>query len=511
MVYNHFSRSITVFHGRTAPEKGILVGYGAIINKLALKVPLPDKLALISEKRRRYTTEEWDVFTPKHKPKDTLYGHLIFSLKYEGVNLSVFRSLFSAIESNVITDIILSEPNGQYSRRIWFLYEWLMETSLDIPDLRIGNYVNLLNEKLQYAGSVEISKRNRIRNNLPGTKDFCPLIRKTPKLEEFIAKDLSQKATKLLNTTHRDLLKRASAFLLLKDSKASYAIEGEQPPQNRAQRWGEAIGQAGNKPLSKDELLRLQQIVIGNSRFIKMGWCKEGGFVGQHDRTTGAPIPDHISARWEDIDTLVTGLIKTNNKLQESDFDPVLAASLIAFGFVFIHPFVDGNGRIHRYLIHHVIARMNFAQQGIVFPVSSAILERIDEYRKVLESYSIPRLDLIEWEPTTSNNVKVLNQTIDLYRYFDATKHAEFLYDCVEQTIEEIIPEEVKFLYKYDEMKLYLDDHFEMPDKMVALLIRFLGQNNGKFSKRAKMKEFELLSEGEINDIEEMYKQLFLD
>ena len=50
------------------------------------------------------------------------------------------------------------------------------------------------------------------------------------------------------------------------------------------------------------------------------------------------------------------GLIAVDQKLEmDSTFDAVLAAAVIAFGFVFIHPFVDGNGRIHRYLIHHVL------------------------------------------------------------------------------------------------------------------------------------------------------------
>src|SRR4029077_3841055 len=109
---------------------------------------------------------------------------------------------------------------------------------------------------------------------------------------------------------------------------------------------------------------------------------------------------------------------------------------MIAFGFVFIHPFVDGNGRIHRYLIHHVLAEHGFTPKGVVFPVSAVILERIDEYREGLEVYSRPRLPHIEWRATKDGNVEVLNDTIDLYRYFDATRQAEFLFDCVAQTIE---------------------------------------------------------------------------
>ena len=58
---------------------------------------------------------------------------------------------------------------------------------------------------------------------------------------------------------------------------------------------------------------------------------------------------------------------------------------------MFIHPFTDGNGRIHCYLIHQVLAERGFAPKGIVFPVSAVILERIDEDRQVLEAYSRPR------------------------------------------------------------------------------------------------------------------------
>jgi len=57
-------------------------------------------------------------------------------------------------------------------------------------------------------------------------------------------------------------------------------------------------------------------------------------------------------------------------------------------------------------------------------------------------------LTFIEWERTANNNVAVLNETIDYYRYFDATLQAEFLYDCVNETIERLIPEEVKDIEK---------------------------------------------------------------
>jgi hypothetical protein len=504
-----FSQEISIFHGRKAPETAFLVGYGTLIDTLRLDIPIPSQLSIISKKHKRYELLEWQVFTPRHQPKETLYDQLVFGLKYEGINLLFFKKLFKKLLPIEIETLVQIEPQGQYCRKLWFLYEWLMEVKLSIPDLESGNYVPLLDAKLQYAinGGIN-SPRHRIINNLPGTRDFCPLIRKTPKLEQYIASDLLAQNDRTLKGIHRDILLRTSAFLMLKDSKASFTIEGESPKSKRTARWAKAIGQAGNIDLSKEELLRLQQVVIENDRFVEMGLRKTGGFVGEHDRITGEPIPDHISARWQDVEQLIDGLLSTYNLQMQSDFSAVISAASIAFGFVFIHPFDDGNGRIHRYIIHHVLAKKQFTPQGIIFPVSASILSHIDDYRKVLESYSQPLLDFIEWTETKKHNVEVQNETIDFYRYFDATKQAEFLYDCVNDTIQNIIPEEINYLMKYDAFKRYLDEDFEMPDNSVSLLINFLEQNNGKLSKRAREKEFSLLTDNEVEQIEKTYEEI---
>jgi hypothetical protein len=499
------------FHQRRLPEANMtLAGIAALINFFDLAIPLPDVLCAISLKHKRYDIDQWSVFTPRHKPDDTVHGHLLFALKNEPINLAFYNALFAKLDAATVRDIIASSPTGKHSRRLWFLYEFLTKTDLEIEDSTVTNYVDLLDSQIQFVGTAESSKRHRVKNNLLGVLNFCPMIRRTKQLDDFIGLNLKEEAEAVLGSVHPDVLMRASAFLLLKDSKASYAIEGETPPQKRAERWGRAIGQAGLASLTLEECIRLQKIVIDDTRFIKMGLRTEGGFVGEHDRQASTPIPDHISAKWQDLSDLMHGLIATNEKALADVLDPVLLASIIAFGFVFIHPFEDGNGRLHRYLIHHVLAEKGFAQKGVVFPVSAVILENLSAYRKVLEAYSKPRLDLIKWRPTPRGNVEVTNETKDLYRFFDATQQAEFLYECVQQTIRVTLPSEVDYLEKHDRLKSYMRENFDMPDRTASLLMNFLHQGKGRLSKRAREKELSQLTVDECAQLEDKFAEIYL-
>lgn len=256
MKNNLYSQKITVFQDRQAPEEGTLVGYGTLIDRLNLPMPLPNKLALISTKNRQYKTNQWIVLTSRHEPEDSLYRQIVFALKYEGINLLFFKKLFQKLPTEEVKMLVQIEPIGQYSRKIWFLYEFLMQHKLEIPDLNQGNFVNLIDEEIQYASPTPIkSSRHRINNNLAGTVDFCPLIFKTEKLENLLRKNNPDNIKIAINGFRKDILLRTSAFLLLKDSKASFSIEGETPNQSRAIRWGKAIGQAGSKPLNNEEFV----------------------------------------------------------------------------------------------------------------------------------------------------------------------------------------------------------------------------------------------------------------
>jgi hypothetical protein len=179
----------------------------------------------------------------------------------------------------------------------------------------------------------------------------------------------------------------------------------------------------------------------------------------------------------------------------------VCIAAAAAFGFVFIHPFVDGNGRIHRFLVHSVLSKTKFSPAGLVFPVSAAMLRDMAAYDRVLEAFSRPISRFINYNLDSQQQLIVLNETADLYRFFDATAQAEYLFDCIEDTIGRDLKRELDFLKFFDAAMKDVMDIVDMPNQRAALLIKLVHQNKGNLSK-AKRDMFREISDQEIAKIE---------
>jgi Fic family protein len=234
----------------------------------------------------------------------------------------------------------------------------------------------------------------------------------------------------------------------------------------------------------------------------------DGVFLGERD-PSGDPLPEFIGARPEDLANLVAGMLAANERMRESDLDPVLHAAATAFGFVYVHPYQDGNGRLHRCLIHHVLAEREFSPPGMVFPVSSVMLDRIEDYRKTLQGHSGPLMEFIDWQPTPDRNVEVTHDTADLYRYFDCTAEAEFLYSCVARTVDHDLPNEIDFLHRQDEAQSRIMEIVDMPDRLAQDLLMFMRQNGGKIPKSRRKNEFAALTDEEATRIEAIYSEVF--
>ena len=161
------------------------------------------------------------------------------------------------------------------------------------------------------------------------------------------------------------------------------------------------------------------------------------------------------------------GLMNMDKRLEDfAVVDPVCAAASAAFGFVYIHPFEDGNGRLHRFLVHHVLAKLRFTPPSVIFPISAAMLRDVTRYTAVLDTVSQSIRPFINFTLDDERADDCAhNDTADLYRYFDATPHAEYLYSCIQETINVDLRKELHFLSFYDEALKATLEIVDMPDQ----------------------------------------------
>ena len=127
-------------------------------------------------------------------------------------------------------------------------------------------------------------------------------------------------------------------------------------------------------------------------------------------------------------------------------------------------------------------------------------------YHEILEGFSQSISPYIDYEMHQDGSLVVNNQTAHLYRFWDATRFAEYLYDCVAETIR-TLREEIGFLKIFDAAIRATMDIVDMPDRRGSLLVRLILQNNGRLS-QTKRAMFSELKDKEISAIEEAMASL---
>lgn len=462
------------------------------------------------------------VFEPKYQPEAGLVGHLQFALRYEGINPEVLYLLFRQTGRDELNAWLSESPTSGYARRAGFLFEWLTGEQLKVNVPAKERYVDLVDNTLQFGLTKgEKNTRFRVNNNLPGNRNFCPLVRRTKYLNEMIAHDLREKTRETLARYDQDILRRAAGYLYLKETQSSFEVEREKPSADRAQRFADLLRQADTREaLSEERLAQLQQAVV-DSRFHEFTWRQQQNWVGKdHGHRQ---LIDFIPPRPEDVPELMAGLLSLAEASRswfpgnvndnghgefESRFDPVVLATVIAFGFVFIHPFMDGNGRIHRYLIHEVLANAGFTPRGIILPVSAVILANLDEYVAVLENFSRPLRSMTSYYPDTPDIPATGNDAV-YFRYFDATVQAEFSYRSLQRTVEEDLVKEINYLVGFDNAYEALNGLLDWPAHSLELFIRIVHQNNGRLSKSKIDSHFDWMKEEEIETAEQLVNDAF--
>lgn len=488
-------------------------GYSALVERNGLDAIPNWHISYVAYSNTRVTERMGEaieeVYPSTYWPGDSTGDHLEFALKYDGTNLAILAALFRKVDEDEMTSFIVRKPTGKYVRRLWYLYEFLTGKRLLLDDLTMGTYVDLLDSGEYYTSSaVNRIRRQRINENLLGGPEFCPMIRRTAVLREFEEKDLRDRCRAVVTRYPQDVLKRALGYLYTKETKSSFEIERITPGASRIERFVTLLQHAREEDYcTKERLVELQNRIV-DERFREENYRNTQNYVGETVAWRQERI-HYICPRPEDVATLMHGLLEAHQRMKRGGVPPVIHAAAIAYGFVFLHPFEDGNGRIHRFLVHNILSQRGFTPEQLMFPVSASMLRNPSDYDASLEAFSRPVMERAEYTLDDEGRLTVLNDTALCYRFIDMTPQAEALFRFIEQTIDVELPGELDFLMKYDRSKRAMQDILDMPDRKIDLFIRFCLQNNGRISPRKRAAHFDMLSDHEITELERVVRSAY--
>jgi len=134
-------------------------------------------------------------------------------------------------------------------------------------------------------------------------------------------------------------------------------------------------------------------------------------------------------------------------------------------------------------------------------------------YDLCLEKFSKPLVAAADYSLDEAGVLSVKNpgEIEGFYRYPDLTPQCEFLAQMLERTIQIAIPEELRFLQKLDTARRAITEIVDMPDRKRDQLLKRLHNNRGKLARSRREAEFPELTDTEISDIEQAYREIFAD
>lgn len=479
------------------------IGYRWLAGRYGIEPAQPLRIDSQLARSRATVREDGYVhefYLPTARPADSLAGHLTFALKHEGVHLEFLARLFAQVPVDDLEQWIASEPTGQYARRTGFFYEFLTGRQLAFAGVTAGNYVNALDEEVYLTASTpENNGRWRVRNNLPGTRGYCPVVTRTERVRSAENYDCTQRLQALEAEFGADLLMRSAVWLTVKESRASFAIEHEEQHVDRVRRFAAVMEQrCGHyqSPLDEASITELQREILG-PRATRYGIRQSPVFVGEVDGFM--QVVHYIAPHWNDAPGMLAGLREFAARTARRS--SLVRAAVLAFGFVYIHPMADGNGRISRFLINDVLRRDRAIPEPFILPVSATITSTTVNrrgYDQVLELFSRPFMrryaaayrfvaERIAEDGIPYNlEFDAYEDALAAWRYPDLTEHVEYLAHVIEVTIEQEMRKEAGYLRSLRAARERVKDVLEGPDSDIDRIIRSVRENAGQLSNKLK-------------------------
>lgn len=406
-------------------KDAIPIGYQALVNRFNLQV-IPyyrSSFASSSIKRKVIKKEgnhEIHLYPIKFLPPEPLDA-LIFALRYEGLSLEILKALFKHISKKEIEDFIPKLDFKKEARKLWFLYETLTGFRCHFSDRTSGKYDSLLDSKKYYTSRPIKSPRHRILNNLLGTTDFCPIVRKTKILQKFEKKNLPKQAKKALRG-------RPPKWPLF------FGPRGQKEALKRHRKFVALIKEASHKnDFTKSRLIYLHNKAAGRNGF-ETDFRQHQNYLAFGDLCSRKKIC-RISPQPKDVPRLMQGLIDTFQRMKKSSVHPVILASVISFGFSLIHPFGDGNGRVQLFLLYDILLHSHFRAVITLYCPQLTQLFYEPSFKNFMGEFDRALLSFTKYTLHRDSTLTVYGETADFFRTIDYTKMAEFVFFCLDKEI----------------------------------------------------------------------------
>ncbi len=492
-----------------------MIGYEFLLSQIDMPMPPLRQPARVKSVTRVVSTPE-ELSIPRNvAPADNgILSHVLFALRYEAIQIPILTQALRLVPAEELLASLLRQPQGGYLRRAAYFWEKAHGLPLALPqDTTGGNYLEIFDSATYYTGQVwERSPKYRVVFNGIGPYEYCPVVRRDAALEMAGSDVLNRLNAWATDPHNAALLDRVMSWAYLSETRDSYAIENDVPTPDKEQAFLQAMARLHDRnPLSEEYLVQLQNTVISlplkaEAQFrTQQNWLQRGG--------RGASSVRYVPPAPDDMIVLMDGFMRMANA--SDDVPPLVKAALVSFGFVLIHPFMDGNGRLSRLLAQHTLnAKGVLPEVGgspAVLPLSVAMKKNEKDYLRALESFSQPARAL--WNVThigDSDFVFDFKSTPLVYAHWSGQKAAEFVTACAAEALEHALIDEAAYLQSYDQAFERIDAAYDLTDKTINLLIQWIHQNSGHMPERRKnAPELALLTPGQLQVIEAIVAESF--
>ena len=486
------------------------IGYAWMLNALQAPDFLGPRRARLASVSRIERLEDGLLLVPhKLAPGSTLLQHALFAIKHEGVRLDLLMGALRQVPPQELAALVHATPNGVYVRKLGHLWErWHRQRLPGLEHLKVASaYAPLFDPEDCFVGPTQRDSRWRIEFNGLGDLDFCPVVHKTPGLRDRMARDTLGQARQFAESVGTTMLERALAWAYLSETEGSFAIEGEAPTQDKAARYAALLRQAHQRqPLTEDLLVALQNATITNPLDQAVQFRTRQNRL-QRDRPGAAGIT-YVPPAPDLAVELMKGLMRLGNN-RPAGLDALVHAAVVSFAFVFIHPFMDGNGRLSRFLIHHCLGQSGLLPPQFLLPVSVAMKRHETDYLQALTSFSKPARQLCQ--VTWAGDEHYLydwTQGADVwFRYMDLTDAVAFTLDMAQAALDIHMRQEVAFLALYDRVKHHIDARYDLRGSDLATLIVTIFQNGGALSNNRRKRYADRVQPDVLDAIQEAVRQ----